>query len=276
MIVYNLTGGLGNQLFQLFSTFSYALSLEQAPVFIHSNDENSTFRETYWTTFLKGFSRFVKPINFKIHVAINEPDFTYKPIPIPQNHKNINIQLLGYYQSYKYFDQYQPFLLKALQLKQQQDELLAKNNPFLPQMCYVSMHFRVGDYKILPKVYPILDETYYTKSLFHIPKNKPITVLYFCESQDIDHVNAIIEKLKYIPGFKRMEFKRIDDSYADWEQLLIMTLCDHNIIANSTFSWWGAYLNDYPGKIVCYPEKWFQPEQNKCVDDLCPHGWIRV
>lgn len=276
MIVYNLTGGLGNQLFQLFSTFSYALSLEQAPVFLHSNDENSTYRETYWTTFLKGFSRFVKPINFKIHVAINEPDFTYKPIPIPQNHKNINIQLLGYYQSYKYFDQYKHFLLKALQLKEQQDELLTKKNPFLSQMCYVSMHFRVGDYKILQKVYPILDETYYMNSLFRIPINKPTTVLYFCESQDIDHVNTIIEKLKLVPKLKGIEFKRIDDSYADWEQLLIMTLCDHNIIANSTFSWWGAYLNNNPDKMVCYPKKWFQPEQNKCIDDLCPPGWIKV
>jgi hypothetical protein len=62
----------------------------------------------------------------------------------------------------------------------------------------------------------------------------------------------------------------------DWEQMLLMSLCNHNIIANSTFSWWGAYLNDNPGKIVCYPEHWFMPEVKKDVTDLFEEDWIKI
>ena len=63
----------------------------------------------------------------------------------------------------------------------------------------------------------------------------------------------------------------------DWEQLLLMSLCNHNIIANSTFSWWGAYFNTNPGKIVCYPSVWFG---SKCINnstrDLFPENWIKI
>ena len=50
---------------------------------------------------------------------------------------------------------------------------------------------------------------------------------------------------------------KVDDNIPDWKQMLIMANCDANIIANSTFSWWGAYFNKNPKKIVCYPNVWF-------------------
>jgi hypothetical protein len=71
--------------------------------------------------------------------------------------------------------------------------------------------------------------------------------------------------------FPKITFIRADTTMEDWEHLLFMSLCDHNIIANSTFSWWGAYLNSNPGNIVCYPEQWFV---NKRTPDLCLDHWI--
>ena len=61
---------------------------------------------------------------------------------------------------------------------------------------------------------------------------------------------------------------------SDWEEMLAMSLCNHNIIANSTFSWWGAYFNSNEDKIVCYPSVWFGPElKNNNTVDLFPEEW---
>ena len=65
-------------------------------------------------------------------------------------------------------------------------------------------------------------------------------------------------------------------SLEDWEQLLLMSLCQYNIIANSTFSWWAAYLNDNPDKIVCYPEEWFKTTTGHDTSDLFPEDWAKV
>ena len=69
----------------------------------------------------------------------------------------------------------------------------------------------------------------------------------------------------------------MDDFIPDWQQMLLMSICNDNIIANSTFSWWGSYFNENPDKIVCYPGVWFGPKltQNNTVD-LFPEDWKKI
>jgi hypothetical protein len=69
---------------------------------------------------------------------------------------------------------------------------------------------------------------------------------------------------------------RADSKLSDWEQLLLMSLCEHNIIANSTFSWWSGYFNTNQNKIICYPSQWFGPNIVHCTSDLFPKNWFKI
>jgi hypothetical protein len=141
----------------------------------------------------------------------------------------------------------------------------------------ISMHFRLGDYKKHPNVYYILDSNYYKHAISHIldkQTNKNAIIYYFCEDADLSDVENTIQILKN--DFPLLSFVRADPLLEDWEQMLLMSLCSHNIIANSTFSWWGAYLNNNTNKIVCYPEKWFKPEAKLNTCNLFPNDWISI
>jgi hypothetical protein len=142
---------------------------------------------------------------------------------------------------------------------------------------FISLHFRFGDYKKYPHIYQILNEKYYSNSITYIlseiKNDSKLSIVYFCEDQDIEDVEYIIKKLRL--EFPLIKFERANPLLKDWEQMLLMSLCNHNIIANSTFSWWGAYLNSSVDKIVCYPEKWFMPNaHNTC--DLFLEEWVPI
>jgi hypothetical protein len=107
--------------------------------------------------------------------------------------------------------------------------------------------------------------------------SSPYTVLYACEEEDLEYVmETRIEPLR--AKFPNLVFQQISPELADWEQLLIMSCCKYNIIANSSFSWWSAYFNRNPEKIVCYPSVWFGEKlaQQCNTKDLCPDDWVKV
>ena len=274
MFTCKLQGGLGNQLFQIYTTIAQAINHNTPFFFFDTYELKSaiTDRHTYWDTFLIALKPFLKPVSsldMNNVVIIKEKGFTYYPLPNNLKHrKHIKI-LEGYFQSAKYFDVYTQTINRMLKIDAIKGQLTNKYTQLINEDQPISMHFRFGDYKKLPDYYVILTTDYYRNALSHIIQNrnhndndnqnqnpKKIKVLYFCENQDIEDVEVILFTLK--EEFPDIIFEHADPLLDDWEQLIMMSLCRYNIIANSTFSWWGAYLNTYRDKIVVSPETWFQ------------------
>ena len=276
MISCILMGGLGNQLFQIFTTISLAIKCDK-PFYFQNNlgAKGITNRSTYWETFLNNLKVYTYNFipQFKL---IKEKNFEYNEISNAEINENIqtfgNVHLYGYFQSYKYFENNKNKLFDLIELEKQKKEVCGDMN-----LTYsISMHFRIGDYKNLGHIYPIMDYEYYKNCLLFI-KNKinldGFSIIYFCEEKDWDDVSLIINKLEV--EFYELSFIGIHNKLEDWQQLLIMSCCQHNIIANSTFSWWAAYFNSNLDKIVCYPDKWFQTLTNN-TKDLFPSEWNKI
>jgi hypothetical protein len=280
MISSKLCGGLGNQLFQIFTAISYAIENSKPFFFLNNyqlgNGSNgSTIRYTYWNTFLSALKPFLRNINEIPQLTyITENDFKYQVLPI--NSTSTCTLLVGYFQSPKYFNNYKEIIYKLLKIDLKKSIVKNKIPIDFNETTYISAHFRFGDYKNYPNIYTLLTATYYKNALNNILKDgiKEYKVLYFCENDSVNEVNEIIDTLK--SDFPQINFIRADPQLEDWEQMLLMSLCKHNIIANSTFSWWGAYLNTNPEKIVCYPDQWFSPKAKKDTSDFCLDDWKKI
>jgi len=274
MITCFLQGGLGNQLFQIFTTISYAIKSKTKFNFLFSDTlPYGIERPTYWNSFLlslKMFTVYKLPLNMHV-IKENGQHFVTLPNAI-----HGDVQLHGYFQSYKYFENYWDSICKLIKLDKQKNIIQFKHLHNYKQL--VSMHFRIGDYKYKQNYHPIMGIEYYKHSIDTIIatlNNPELKILYFCEEQDREDVNIMIEQLQ--KNYEQCKFIKVDSTIPDWEQMLMMSLCEHNIIANSTFSWWGAYFNSNPDKIVCYPDVWFgSANSHISVRDLFPESWTKV
>ena len=281
MITCHLRGGLGNQLFQIFTTIAYAIQQSQPFFFLNNyqlgNGENGvTIRYTYWDTFLDNLNIFLKnEIQIGNTLTIREHSFNYEKLP--DNYLKKDIMLYGYFQSHSYFDEFKDTIFKLIKLNSKKSAI--KQTVNIDFKNTISLHFRLGDYKNYPDVHPILQVSYYSNALQHLLyETTTLTcitnVLYFCEDGDLNEVTEMINELKQ--WFPELVFERAEPLLFDWEQLLVMSLCKYNVIANSTFSWWGAYLNENIGKKICYPSVWFGPKAAHNTNDLFPKDWNKV
>ena len=287
MLTCKLQGGLGNQLFQIFTTLSYALKYSKSFFFLNNhqlgNGENgSTIRYTYWETFLSDLKPFLKNMNeIPQLLFIKEKSFNYEDISVNLS-ANPDIMLVGYFQSQLYFEKYKNMICKLIKLDEKKIVVKEKVKIDFDNVTIISLHFRLGDYKKLQDFHPILSERYYSDSISYILDKlllnkiyKQKQIIYFCEDQDVEDVDKIIKNLKHL--FPSLKFNRGNRLLEDWEQMLLMSLCSHNIIANSTFSWWAAWLNQNPEKIVIAPKMWFvDQEMNAQTKDLIPSDWLRI
>jgi hypothetical protein len=277
MITIEIMGGLGNQLFQIFHLISYGL-IHKVPFFFeYKNAPDRLDRPFYWNNFLSSLKPFVKekyqsniPIYREIGFHYTEPK-SYTQIDKP-------FKFFGYFQSYKYFHKNEKDILKFIKLNKQMDSVKTKYNLLCDYDNTVSIHFRIGDYKHQQQNHPVMSVEYYESALQHIINHtgrNNWNILYFYEKQDTDMVKEKITMLQ--EKFPMLIFTPINTEIIDFEQLLLMSLCRHNVIANSSFSWWGAYFNQNQNKMVTYPSTWFGPSLgNKRMEDMFPVGWIKI
>lgn len=266
MLTCHLMGGLGNQLFQIYATIAYAIKSRHVFTFLHVNEVGK--RPVYWDSLFVQLRPFLTNTLPKT-IVVRENNFMFNDLIIPKEHSI----LVGYFQSYKYFQEHAYTIHRMLKIEPLKDQLCERmgvNREYFSRI--ISMHFRLGDYKNLPDYHPIATTMYYTQALTHFSGD--YTVLYFCENEDIHDVLDTISALRIIyPSFV---FERGGADLTDWEQLLLMSCCSHNIIANSTFSWWAAYLNTNTSKQVTYPDVWFGPQAGHDTSDLCPPEWLKI
>lgn len=295
MLIIRLKGGLGNQMFQY--AFGRALSEKRGEalyldISIFGKEPE---RDTPRHYALDCFNIKAKIANQRITARFNTRmaitfrkikrrlfrlnDFTYHP-----SLANSRAQFMeGFWNNERYFKDISDNIRHEFSLKNKLGPAaekiateIIKDNISLDKKQTVSVHVRRGDYvsnQYSMSELNILTLDYYQNALAIISEKlgKENLEVYFF-SDDISWVKENLKLTGY--SMKYIGHNSTDPIY-DYEELHLMSLCSHNIIANSTFSWWAAWLNRNPDKIVIAPEKWIRnPYIN--TNDVCPPSWIRI
>lgn len=204
--------------------------------------------------------------NKKDYQIIKElQEFVYDQKMISYIH---NPSYLGYFCNEKYFLKIKDIILNDFKLKKRYEKHIPKNlNKAIIDSNSVSIHIRRGDYvnsKETNKFHGLLDIDYYYKSI-NLIKSKINNPKFFIFSDDIDWCKANI-------NFNETELFFVS-KLKNYQDLILMSRCKHNVIANSTFSWWSAWLNKNNNKIVLAPKKWLAIN-GLDYSDLIPKSWI--
>lgn len=291
MILVELIGGLGNQMFQYamgrhlsilnrkplkldvsgFERYGgitqrkYALGCYQIQENFATENDFKYFN-SFGTNKLKKWSQKLLPVHRR--KLIKEKIFTFDEKMLE---KRTSLYLKGYWQSEKYFKDIRQTLLEDFTLK---NDLSLSGKEFskkIQNTLSIALHFRRGDYAHHPEIQRIhgtCSLEYYEKAIAHFKKKFEKPVFYVFS----DDLNWVKENLM---TDAELCFVDLKGKESDCGEMNLMSLCQHQVIANSSFSWWGAWLNRYPEKICIMPEKWFLDDKIN-PRDIRPEGWLTL
>jgi hypothetical protein len=290
MIIVELNGGLGNQMFQYALGKSIAKSrnlkllisikkLNEIDESIYLKrsfeldvfDVNWNFTQTiHHRLFFPNNSLIFKCLNKILRcLIIEEKKFSYTEI----NTKTRNTYLIGYFQSEKYFQHISNELRNEFLFKKKKNQKTEHFQKEIMKANSISVHIRRGDYVegITSDLHGFAGLEYYMESINYIKSNIANPKFYFF-SDDCDWVSKNL-----LPAIDCAEIVNHNKNEESWQDMYLMSLCKHNIIANSSFSWWGAWLNSNVNKMVIAPKKWFaNKEMNLQTKDLIPENWLKL
>ncbi|MBQ8250779.1 MAG: alpha-1,2-fucosyltransferase [Alphaproteobacteria bacterium] len=258
-VVVNLYGGLGNNMFQYATAFSYAkkhnkiLKVRRTTPRIFNSfliPENIILEEN--PKYQKAFFERGSKQNFE--QVMGDDSFQY---------------LDGYFQNEAFFKEYREDILNEFKLKKELNSVNKNLAKKMNETNSVAVHIRRGDYLRHFKN-DVLSNHYYLLAMDYIA-SKVDNPFFYIFSDDVKWVKNNL-KVKY--NHMVVENNRRGDAVFD---MYLMSLCKHNIIANSTFSWWGAWLNQNKDKIVIAPRVWLS--RKKAYEDtknVIPNNWIRI
>ena len=266
MIYTKLHGRIGNHLFEMAAaaTLAYQHNDEWCAV-CHKDYLIASPDKCYIWEFVQPY---LNNIYRNVQILESQPTglkefrqkgFHYTPIPYYDG-----ILLNGGFQSYKYFNE--SIVRELFSIPPEiREEIIRKYGEIVSKRNVVGVNVRRGDYCVIPHKFPVCSKTYFMKAMSYFPKDSHFLFI----SDDIAWCKA---------NFKGDNYFFVEDS-TPLEDLYIQTMCEHNIISNSSFSWWGGYLNPNPKKIIIAPKNWFgisSETRHHDVKDLLPPSYIKI
>jgi len=294
-VLIKLFGGLGNQMFQ-YATAKVIAEKEKSQILIDTsfyNDQDAnlkkfprhftlgifdnsiriaTEKEIYLFYILTNLEKLKKKLGFNYPKVFVESTFAFDPQVLKLK---APVYLKGYFQSHNYFSAKEKLIRNIYKFPLNGlDEKNEKIKRKIVSEYSVSVHIRRGDYvkdKKTKKFHGNCSMAYYNKAIeFFSSRISDFNLVFF--SDDIQWVQ---QEFKALPNKKIYVSGNTDED--SWKDMFLMSLCNHNIIANSSFSWWGAWLNENSDKKIIAPKNWFlDVEQEKNSGDLLPKDWIRI
>lgn len=252
MITVRLKGGLGNQMFQYAAGRAKSLKNKTGLLLDVSYFDFKLVGITERTYSLDVFNISGKIIKRSFFKFILEKIFTRD----------------DYFQSAKYFERHEEIIRKDFTLKEPLSGKSAELLVDIKNCSSVGIHVRRGDY-VGNATHPVLDEGYYKAGLEYISRNSKI-----------DKVYVFSDDIRWCQENLRFDYPTVfvGDEYAGKYgevHMILMSACKNFVIANSTFSWWSAWLSESPNKIVIAPKEWFR-DPKISTDDLIPESWVRL
>ena len=256
-ITGRLMGGMGNLLFIVATCYALSKKYKSTLKFYTKLWNDNKRKNIIKYNMFKNFHLDLNTSR-NYNITYRENNFFYDDIHIDSYIDNC---IHGYFQSYKYFESCKTEFVKMLHNPYSQivESTIHqfKNNMLTP----VSIHVRRTDYLSLSHIHLNLSSEYYSNAISHFSTENSIFIIF---SDDVTFIQNE-------PLFQNLPHKVIvdnpDDEYCFW----LMSACTHNIIANSSYSWWASYVNSNPDKLVISPNRWFGPcgPQHK-IRDIIP------